>query len=164
MPRFHLGDPRGHFSFKHGDAVGFKTAGGHVDPENFGRIVDGWQDGQVSGSRSAPVYKVEIDGHPGTFFNAEDLQLQKLSREDLIRLKIHRRWRQGYPRYLVVAERLAPGQNPTLIPAFGPGTGHLCAACDDPISPSEIQATYPRSQGDPVRLHERCDQIWREEE
>jgi hypothetical protein len=45
----------------------------------------------------------------------------------------------------------------------GRGAGTHCAACGEPIAPSDIEFEVPLSTGHALRLHRDCHLIWREE-
>ena len=45
----------------------------------------------------------------------------------------------------------------------GKGEGKLCAACMEPIPPTEIEFEVVLPSGTPIRLHRLCQIIWWEE-
>ena len=45
----------------------------------------------------------------------------------------------------------------------GRGNGSHCAACTDPIGPTEIEFEIDLQSGSTLRLHRACHAIWREE-
>lgn len=45
----------------------------------------------------------------------------------------------------------------------GSGTDHSCDACDDPITPADIEYEVNVSIHDTLRFHQHCFNIWHEE-
>ena len=45
----------------------------------------------------------------------------------------------------------------------GYGTGVLCAACDQPVDPSEVEVECELPGGGTIRLHLACYEIWARE-
>ena len=44
----------------------------------------------------------------------------------------------------------------------GPGTGTHCAACGEPIKPTEVEFEADLPAGITLRLHRLCHEVWRE--
>jgi hypothetical protein len=62
-----------------------------------------------------------------------------------------------------VRDKLAAGTLPLERPArlwIGPGRGHLCALCDKPIGPSQMEYEPEYRQGPVIRLHTVCHRLW----
>jgi hypothetical protein len=43
---------------------------------------------------------------------------------------------------------------------YGPGTGGVCVACDQPIAADEVEVECDLPEGGTIRLHRRCYDIW----
>jgi hypothetical protein len=46
---------------------------------------------------------------------------------------------------------------------YGKGTGQICAACEQPITPNEVEVECDLPDGGMVRLHSRCYDVWTRE-
>ena len=76
-----------------------------------------------------------------------------------IRVKVREKLKVGtLPRGPVLFKRVQPGERVPIVMQVGRVAGALCAACDEP----EPEITHNYDDG-PVRFHEACDRIWREE-
>jgi hypothetical protein len=43
---------------------------------------------------------------------------------------------------------------------WGPGTGGVCAACDQPIAADTVEVECDLPNGGTIRLHRRCYDLW----
>ena len=43
---------------------------------------------------------------------------------------------------------------------YGPGTGGVCAACEQPIAADDVEVDCDLPGGGTIRLHRRCYDIW----
>jgi len=43
---------------------------------------------------------------------------------------------------------------------YGPGTGGVCIACEQPIATDEVEVDCDLPGGGTIRLHRRCYDIW----
>lgn len=43
---------------------------------------------------------------------------------------------------------------------YGPGTGGVCVACEQPIAAEELEVECDLPSGGTIRLHRRCYDIW----
>ena len=43
---------------------------------------------------------------------------------------------------------------------YGPGTGGMCAACDRPIGPNELEVDCDLGARGTLRLHHECHDFW----
>jgi hypothetical protein len=43
---------------------------------------------------------------------------------------------------------------------YGPGTGGICVACDQPIGAHDVEVECDLPKGGTIRLHRRCYEIW----
>lgn len=43
---------------------------------------------------------------------------------------------------------------------YGPGTGGICAACDRPIEPHEVEVDCDLGARGTLRLHQECHEFW----
>ena len=43
---------------------------------------------------------------------------------------------------------------------YGPGTGGICVACEQPIAPDDVEVECDLPQGGTIRLHRRCYDLW----
>ncbi len=46
---------------------------------------------------------------------------------------------------------------------YGPGTGAICVACEQPIGPDEVEVECDLPSGSTIRLHRTCYDIWAQE-
>ena len=46
---------------------------------------------------------------------------------------------------------------------YGKGTGRRCLACDQAITPAEVEVECDLPDGSTVRLHSRCYDLWSRE-
>jgi hypothetical protein len=77
--------------------------------------------------------------------------------EATIRLKIQDKLQQGT---LPIHVQAAP--EASLYSNMGEGTGELCSACDEPITPDEERVIYAADATQVIQLHARCEQLWNE--
>ena len=77
--------------------------------------------------------------------------------EAIIRLKIQHKLQHGA---LPIHAQAAP--EASLYSNMGEGTGELCRACDEPITPYEERVIYATDATHIIQLHARCEQLWNE--
>jgi hypothetical protein len=46
---------------------------------------------------------------------------------------------------------------------YGPGTGGVCVACEQPITAEELEVECDLPSGGTIRLHRACYDVWTEE-
>ena len=65
---------------------------------------------------------------------------------------------------LRVRERIADGRLPVMVPTridAGYGSGHLCVACDQPITSTQVEYELADCRdGRPLRFHLGCHVVW----
>ena len=43
---------------------------------------------------------------------------------------------------------------------YGPGTGGVCVACEEPIAADDVEVECDLPTGGTIRLHRECYEIW----
>ena len=43
---------------------------------------------------------------------------------------------------------------------YGPGTGGICVACEQPIAANDLEVECDLPNGGTIRLHRRCYDLW----
>jgi hypothetical protein len=46
---------------------------------------------------------------------------------------------------------------------YGPGTGGICVACDQPIAANDVEVECDLPGGGTIRLHRQCYDVWSKE-
>ncbi|MGH2392752.1 MAG: hypothetical protein ACRDGH_04525 [Candidatus Limnocylindria bacterium] len=46
---------------------------------------------------------------------------------------------------------------------YGPGTGGICVACDQPIAADDVEVECDLPGGGTIRFHRRCYEVWSKE-
>jgi hypothetical protein len=77
--------------------------------------------------------------------------------EATIRQKIQEKLQHG-----ALPIHAEPAPEASIYSNVGKGTGELCSACDEPITPHEERVIHAADATQVIQLHARCEQLWNE--